>query len=139
MCSVSFLFPITTALNYRAADASTAGTVLIIAKTCPFLLPSLSQSQMAQSWDECQDILKCVASFNTCGQQSLKLLQTIYTKVSAKPLRTFTMPHARFRANQVAGRQSDGSHAGSKCRIARRVWCCSLGEQRLRSQCRVLS
>lgn len=76
----------------RNTDASTAGTVLIIAKTCPSLRSSLGQSQMAQSWDECQEVLKRVASFNTCGQQSLKLLQTIEKKVSSKSLCTLTSP-----------------------------------------------
>ncbi|KND88067.1 hypothetical protein TOPH_07297 [Tolypocladium ophioglossoides CBS 100239] len=41
--------------------ASTAGTVLIIAKTCPSLWPSPGWSQMAQSWDDarkCSDGLR---------------------------------------------------------------------------------
>ncbi|KAK2599993.1 hypothetical protein QQS21_005295 [Conoideocrella luteorostrata] len=64
--------------------ACTAGIVLIIARTCPTLVPSLNQPQMSASWDECQQILKHVASFNASGRQSLKMLQLIHSKVLVK-------------------------------------------------------
>lgn len=64
--------------------ACTAGIVLIIARTCPALAPSINQAQMATSWDECQQILKHVASFNVSGRNSLKMLQTIHSKVLVK-------------------------------------------------------
>jgi hypothetical protein len=39
---------------------------------------------MSTSWDECQQILKHVASFNASGRQSLKMLQIIHSKVLVK-------------------------------------------------------
>ncbi|EXV03754.1 Zn(2)-Cys(6) zinc finger domain protein [Metarhizium robertsii] len=83
-------------------DACTAGIVLIIARTCPTLVPSLNQAQMSTAWDECQQILKHVASFNASGRQSLKMLQTIHSKVLVKSGSSPASPNLRPQTTPAA-------------------------------------
>ncbi|EFY93196.1 fungal specific transcription factor, putative [Metarhizium acridum CQMa 102] len=82
--------------------ACTAGIVLIIARTCPTLAPSLNQAQMSTAWDECQQILKHVASFNASGRQSLKMLQIIHSKVLVKSESSPASPDPRLQTTPGA-------------------------------------
>ncbi|KAK5998854.1 Asg1-like protein [Cladobotryum mycophilum] len=71
---------------WDALYACTSGLVLIVARTSSTLHPTLDREQIETSWSHCQDILGQVASFSESGEQSLKLLQTIYSRVcSASP------------------------------------------------------
>ncbi|KAH0541610.1 hypothetical protein GP486_008703, partial [Trichoglossum hirsutum] len=62
----------------------TAGMVLIMACVCVPVQGSLDMVKLEESWKDCQDILGQMTSHSAIAKRSLKLLQSLHSRVCSK-------------------------------------------------------
>lgn len=62
-------------------DISSAGIVLIMARSCQPALDDLTVSELDEPWRYCVEILRHMASFNLSARKTLTFLEAIHNRL----------------------------------------------------------